>query len=95
LALPDADALSALRAWHESLSSREAVKRFSAARRAPGKSARSVIGSIRRQVCGFARSRHGDDLPELSTAPPAKARLQRTPSPLRSSDWVWLRFLRR
>lgn len=72
LTLPDADALSALRAWHEGLSSREAVERFIAARRAPGESARSVIGNIRREVCAFARSRHRDDLAKLFVGPARK-----------------------
>ena len=72
LALPDADALSALRAWHEGLSSRDAVERFIATRLAPGESARGVIGSIRREVCAFARSRHRDDLAALFTGPARK-----------------------
>ena len=72
LALPDADALSALRAWHEGLSSREAVERFIATRLVPGESARGVIGRIRREVYAFARSQHRDDVAELFAGPACK-----------------------
>ncbi|WP_157271506.1 phage integrase family protein [Azohydromonas aeria] len=60
--LPDAAALSALRAWHEGLSSREAVARFIPERRAAGASSRAVIGTIRRQIAAFATERQRDDL---------------------------------
>ena len=62
LELPDAAALSALRAWHEGLSSREAVARFIPERRAAGASSRAVIGTIRRQIAAFATERQRDDL---------------------------------
>jgi hypothetical protein len=65
--LPDAAALSALRAWHEGLSSREAVARFIPGRRPAGGSSRSVIGHIRRQLAAFAASRQREDLARLFT----------------------------
>lgn len=55
LEMPDAAAaLSALRAWHEGSSSREAVAHFIPERRAPGESPRSVLNHIRRPPCAFA-----------------------------------------
>ena len=67
LELPDAAALSALRAWHEGLSSREAVVRFIPERRATGGSSRSVISHIRRQLAAFAASRQREDLARIFT----------------------------
>ncbi len=67
LELPDAAALSALRAWHEGLSSRDAVARFIPERRPAGGSSRSVIGHIRRQLAAFAASRQREDLVRLFT----------------------------
>ncbi len=71
-ALPDVAALSALRAWHERLSSREAVARFIPERRAAGGSSRAVIGAIRRQIAAFATSRQRDDLVRHFTGPGRK-----------------------
>jgi hypothetical protein len=65
--LPDAAALSALRAWHEGLSSHEAVARFIPERRPAGGSSRSVIGHIRRQLAAFAAGRQREDLARLFT----------------------------
>ncbi|WP_029001378.1 site-specific integrase [Azohydromonas australica] len=65
--LPDAAALSALRAWHEGLSSREAVARFIPERRLLGGSSRAMIGDIRRQLAAFAASRQREDLARLIT----------------------------
>ena len=82
LSLPDAAALSALRAWHEGLSSRDAVDRYLGDVRAAGQSSRGVIGSIRRSVAAFAKSRHRDDSAKLFTGParkgPAAARVVAT-----------------
>ncbi|WP_029000903.1 site-specific integrase [Azohydromonas australica] len=65
--LPDAAALSALRAWHEGMSSREAVTHFIPERWLPGGSSRSVISDIRRQLAAFAASRQRGDLARLFT----------------------------
>jgi site-specific recombinase XerD len=64
-ALPDPAELAALRAWHEGKDSREAVDRYLADRRAPGESARGVIGRIRALLEAYARVRHRDDLAAL------------------------------
>jgi hypothetical protein len=65
LSLPDADALAALRAWHEGLSSRDAVTRYLGEARSAGQSSRGVIGAIRHEIAAFARSRHRGDLAKL------------------------------
>jgi site-specific recombinase XerD len=65
VALPDAAALAALRAWYEGLGSRAAVERYLGERRAAGESSRGVLGRLRRQVANFARSRRRDDLAAL------------------------------
>ena len=67
LSLPDSAALAALRAWHEGLSSRDAVTRYLGGARPVGQSSRGVIGAIRREIAAFARSRHRDDLAKLFT----------------------------
>ena len=73
LSLPDATALAALRAWHEGLSSRDAVTRYlGEARVVAGQSSRGVIGAIRRDIAAFARSRHREDLAKLFTGPARK-----------------------
>ena len=72
LSLPDAAALSALRAWHEGLSSRDAVARYLGERRAAGQSSRGVIGETRRDIAAFARSRHREDLAKFFTGPAPK-----------------------
>jgi site-specific recombinase XerD len=71
---PAAAHLSALRAWHEGLSSREAVHRYLAHVRAPGDSSRRVISDIRRQLADFARSRCRDDLAVLFACPAGERR---------------------
>ena len=60
--LPDAAALSALRAWHEGLSARDAVDQYIPQARGAGASARGVIGTIRRQLAAVAMARHRTDL---------------------------------
>lgn len=72
LSLPDAEALAALRAWHEGLTSRDAVTRYLRDARAAGQSARRVIGAIRRDIAAFARLRHHEDLAKLFTGPARK-----------------------
>ena len=72
LSLPEADALAALRAWHEGLSSRDAVTRYLGEAREAGQSSRGAIGAIRREIAAFARSRHRHDLAKLFTGPARK-----------------------
>ncbi|WP_087738351.1 site-specific integrase [Paraburkholderia piptadeniae] len=59
---PDADALAALRAWYAGLPSREAVARYLPGRVGEGRSARGVLGQIRRTLTAAARRAHRDDL---------------------------------
>jgi hypothetical protein len=66
---PDTDWLAALRGWFAGLSSRAAVDRYLPNGRAIGASARGVIGSIGRQLIGFAQQRQRDDLVELLRHP--------------------------
>jgi hypothetical protein len=47
---PNADELAALRGWYAGLSSRAAVDRYLSHARAPGASARGILGAIRRQL---------------------------------------------
>jgi site-specific recombinase XerC len=72
LSLPDTAALAALRAWHEGLSSKDAVSRYLGEARPAGQSSRGVIGAIRREIAAFARSRHRDDLAKLFAGPARK-----------------------
>jgi Phage integrase protein len=50
----------ALRAWYAGLAVREAVARYLPARLGEGRSARGVLGRIRRQLIAFARHVHRD-----------------------------------
>ncbi|MGF6439651.1 hypothetical protein QF002_000460 [Paraburkholderia youngii] len=63
--LPEPASLSALRAWYAGVSAREAVERYCSQALEGGQSARGVIGRIRRQLVGFALSRHRADLAQL------------------------------
>ncbi|QBR03927.1 site-specific integrase [Paraburkholderia pallida] len=58
---PDADELAMLRAWHSGLSVRQAVARYLPARLGDGKSARGVLGTLRRRLQALARAAHRDD----------------------------------
>ncbi len=62
---PDDAELAALRAWYAGLGARAAVARYLGDRKAPGASARSVLGRIRRGLIAYAASRHRDDLAEV------------------------------
>jgi len=67
--LPDAASLSALRAWYEGVSSRDAAVRYLSDRLTPGQSSRGLIGQIRRQVAAVARALHREDLATLLERP--------------------------
>ncbi|CAM2198507.1 Tyrosine-type recombinase/integrase (plasmid) [Paraburkholderia kururiensis] len=62
---PDDAELAALRAWYAGLDTRAAVTRYLGDRKAPGASARGVLGRIRRSLVTFAMSRHRADLAEM------------------------------
>jgi site-specific recombinase XerD len=62
---PDDAELAALRAWYAGLNARAAVARYLGDRKAPGASARGLLGRIRRALVAYAASRHRDDLAEV------------------------------
>lgn len=66
---PDADELAMLRAWYAGLPVRQAVVRYLPSRLGEGKSARGVLGAIRRRLLGIARAAHRDDLAVLLDHP--------------------------
>ncbi|MDN7867352.1 site-specific integrase [Burkholderia multivorans] len=59
---PDADELAALRAWYAGMSVRDAVERYLPDRLGNGRSARGVIGGIRRRLVRIAREVGRPDL---------------------------------
>src|SRR5271167_2123914 len=73
---PDADALAALRAWYAGLSVRGAVERYLSAHLGDGRSARGVLGRIRRQLIVIARDVHRADLAALLAHPAAERRIR-------------------
>ncbi|MFJ4292898.1 phage integrase family protein [Cupriavidus sp. NPDC089707] len=66
---PDEASLAALRGWYAGLSSRAAVERYLPHAKAPGQSARGILGRIRRQLIAFAQHRQRADLAELLRHP--------------------------
>jgi site-specific recombinase XerD len=66
---PDADEIAVLRAWYAGLPVRQAVARYLPARLGDGKSARGVLGHIRRKLQAVARAAHRDDLAALLDHP--------------------------
>ena len=60
--LPGTASLCALRAWYDGAGARDAILRYCPQALERSHSARGVIGRIRRQVVGFALSRHRADL---------------------------------
>lgn len=73
---PNADELAALRAWYGGLSVREAVERYLPAHLGEGRSARGVLGRIRRQLSTVARQMHRDDLATLLAHPATERRMR-------------------
>ncbi|WP_176050998.1 site-specific integrase [Burkholderia sp. BCC1644] len=61
---PDADELAALRAWYAGMTVRQAVERYLPDRLGEGRSARGVIGAIRRRLVRVARQAGRPDLAE-------------------------------
>lgn len=82
---PDADSIAALRAWYSGLSSRRAVERYLPGAVGEGRSARGVLGAVRRRVVAFARSRHRTEWVELLTHPDSERRA-RSKSALRALE---------
>jgi site-specific recombinase XerD len=73
---PDADALAALRAWYAGLPVRDAVERYLSAHLGEGRSARGVLGRIRRQLIVIARDVHRNDLAILLAHPAAERHMR-------------------
>lgn len=61
---PGPASLFALRAWYDGAGARDAISRYCPQAIEDSRSARGVIGRLRRQVVGFALSRHRADLAE-------------------------------
>lgn len=61
---PGTASLCALRAWYDGAGARDAIRRYCPQALEDGHSARGAIGHIRRQMVGFALSRHRVDLAE-------------------------------
>lgn len=70
--MPGPAALAALRAWHEGLSSQEAVARYLGHVKAEGASARGMIGDVRRDLVRWAKSRGRGDLVGVLEVPPTQ-----------------------
>ncbi|MEX3843068.1 phage integrase family protein [Paraburkholderia sp. BR10882] len=66
---PDADELAVLRAWYAGLAVRPAVERYLPSALGDGKSARGVLGRIRRRLVALARAAHRGDLVALFEHP--------------------------
>ncbi|MBU9564345.1 integrase [Burkholderia multivorans] len=66
---PDADELAALRAWYTGMPVRDAVERYLPDRLGNGRSARGVIGGIRRRLVRIAREVGRPDLAACLTHP--------------------------
>ncbi|MCC8405324.1 tyrosine-type recombinase/integrase [Paraburkholderia sp. MMS20-SJTN17] len=67
--LPNADELAVLRAWYAGLPVRQAVARYLPSALGDNRSARGVLGKIRRQLRAAARALHRDDLATLLDHP--------------------------
>jgi site-specific recombinase XerD len=66
---PDAAELAALRAWYAGVAVRPAVERYLPSALGDGKSARGVLGRIRRRLVAIARAGHREDLATLLDHP--------------------------
>ncbi|WP_027821034.1 site-specific integrase [Paraburkholderia bannensis] len=66
---PDAAELAVLRAWYAGVAVRPAVERYLPSALGNGKSARGVLGRIRRRLVSLARAAHRDDLAALFDHP--------------------------
>ncbi|WP_414449256.1 phage integrase family protein [Burkholderia sp. 22PA0099] len=69
---PDADELAMLRAWYEGMSVRAAAERYLGDRLGQGRSARGVLGAIRRRLVAAATRAGRRDLAELLAHAPAE-----------------------
>jgi hypothetical protein len=65
---PDAAELAVLRAWYAGVAVRPAVERYLPAALGDGRSARGVLGRIRRRLVAHARAVNREDLAALRRA---------------------------
>jgi site-specific recombinase XerD len=72
LDFPDADELAALRAWYAGMPARRAVERYLPRRAGEGRSARAVIGHVRRSLVAVAQRVQRADLTALLECPPTE-----------------------
>jgi site-specific recombinase XerD len=85
IVMPNAAELAALRAWYEGLGAKQAVVRYLGHNKADGQSSRGMLGTIRRRLMAFARSRGRDDLAQLFVHPDSQ-RSSRVRSVLRTIE---------
>lgn len=78
-AIPDANQIAAFRAYLEGIVPRASVERYAASELTPGRSARGVLGMIRRDLVVAASARHRDDWAMLfgRTQPESSAAMRR------------------
>ncbi|MDM0116217.1 site-specific integrase [Variovorax sp. J22R133] len=69
IGFPGLAELSALRAWYEGLSAHAAASQYLSSQMVQGRSARTAIGNVRRQLARHARARQREDLAALFTQP--------------------------
>ncbi|MBL8308819.1 MAG: tyrosine-type recombinase/integrase [Burkholderiales bacterium] len=104
--LPDANRIAAFRAYVEGIAPRACIERYAPSELTSGRSARGVLGSIRRELVAAADARHRDDWatlfrrvrPESNTAMRRKANeamlaLPSTPVPSPQLDGAVSRWL--
>jgi site-specific recombinase XerD len=65
----NADEIAVLRAWYAGMSTRDAVNRYQPGRAGQGRSARGVLGEIRRSLIAVARRAKRSDLASLLSHP--------------------------
>ncbi|MBB3262092.1 site-specific recombinase XerD [Paraburkholderia bannensis] len=82
---PDAAELAVLRAWYAGVAVRPAVERYLPSALGDGKSARGVLGRIRRRLVALARAAHRDDLATMLDHP-AQERTQQAKAVAQAID---------
>ncbi|MBB3005346.1 site-specific recombinase XerD [Paraburkholderia tropica] len=84
---PDAAELAALRAWYAGVAVRPAVERYLPSALGDGRSARGVLGRIRRRLVALARAVNREDLATLLDHP-ADARAQHAKAVAQTIDFL-------
>ncbi|VTY36546.1 Phage integrase protein [Xylophilus ampelinus] len=89
IGFPRSASLAALRAWYVGLNALAAVAHYLGHDNADGQSSRAMLSVIRKQLAGFARARHREDLASLLEHPAAE-RLRRARDVLQAIETVRL-----